>query len=113
MSRLLSCPFCGSSAVLLLTGNDTTGYPSATTKCGGCGMKQTQKFVRYKHDKALIVKLMTDAWNRRTPDIVYCRDCDHVDYAGCANGTVYCMEHACYMQEPAYCSYANREGTDK
>ena len=36
----------------------------------------------------------------------HCKDCIHVDYAGCMNTTCYCMKHGCFMQEDDFCKYA-------
>lgn len=38
----------------------------------------------------------------------HCKDCKHVDFAGCKNKTCYCLEHECYMQEDDFCKYAER-----
>ena len=38
----------------------------------------------------------------------HCKDCKHVDFAGCKNKTCYCIEHECYMQEDDFCKYAER-----
>lgn len=37
-----------------------------------------------------------------------CKDCVHVDYAGCSNTTCYCMKNSCFMQEDDFCKYAEK-----
>lgn len=37
-----------------------------------------------------------------------CKDCVHVDYAGCSNTTCYCMKNGCFMQEDDFCKYAEK-----
>lgn len=44
--------------------------------------------------------------------IVRCKDCKSSDYSGCSGGMVYCMEHACYMDENGYCSDGKSEVID-
>lgn len=39
----------------------------------------------------------------------HCKDCIHVDCAGCRGKTVYCMKHGCYMQEDDFCNHAEAE----
>jgi hypothetical protein len=38
----------------------------------------------------------------------HCKDCKHVDFAGCKNGTCYCYMNECYMNENDFCKYAER-----
>lgn len=45
-------------------------------------------------------------------EVVRCGECQHADYSGCARGIVYCMEHACYMDEDGFCSEGEREEID-
>jgi hypothetical protein len=41
-----------------------------------------------------------------------CKDCVHVDYAGCLNTTCYCMKNSCFMQEDDFCKYAEKPKTE-
>lgn len=41
--------------------------------------------------------------------LVQCKDCKYADYSGCSGGMVYCMEHACSMDENGFCSDGERE----
>lgn len=38
----------------------------------------------------------------------HCKDCKHVDFAGCNNGACYCYMNECYMNEDDFCKYAER-----
>ncbi len=42
-------------------------------------------------------------------DVVRCKDCQHTDYSGCADGIAYCMEHSCYVNVNGFCSCGERE----
>lgn len=42
-------------------------------------------------------------------EVVRCSECRQADYSGCARGMVYCMEHACYMDEDGFCAAGERE----
>lgn len=38
-----------------------------------------------------------------------CKDCKHVDFAGCLNTTCYCMKNGCFMQMDDFCKYAEKD----
>lgn len=59
---LKSCPFCGGAAEI--THYEIDGYLPHCTKCEG--MIETW----FKSEAESIT-----AWNRRVPEVVYCRDC--------------------------------------
>lgn len=39
----------------------------------------------------------------------HCKECKHVDYAGCAGTTCYCMKNGAFMQEDDFCKYAEKK----
>lgn len=41
-----------------------------------------------------------------------CRDCKHVDFAGCTDKTCYCYKNECYMNEDDFCKYAEKDNEE-
>lgn len=64
MSDLKRCPFCGGRAEL-----EQMGWPHHVF-CTQCGAKTTSALYAEDGEQAAIAK-----WNRRSPDIIRCRDC--------------------------------------
>ncbi len=63
---LLPCPFCGSEAKMLVHSNS---YRVVDTNYK-CGIPFGERWYKTAQEAA-------EAWNRRSPDIVYCKDCKY------------------------------------
>lgn len=55
--------------------------------CNKCDMYR-KELQHYKNlaEKGLLVEIKC-----------HCKDCVHIDYSGCAENTMYCEKHGCYM----------------
>ncbi|MEL4105325.1 Lar family restriction alleviation protein [Oscillospiraceae bacterium WX1] len=64
--KLLPCPFCGADAKIL----NFSGAYRVTDTNYKCPVQFAEKWHATEREAI-------DAWNSRTPEIVYCRDCKY------------------------------------
>ena len=64
--KLLPCPFCGAEAKLL----SLSGAFRVVDTNYKCPIQPSEKWFATEEEAV-------SAWNRRSPDIVYCRDCKY------------------------------------
>lgn len=99
MTDLKPCPFCGGEAEFY---EDKGGFSVYCDFCG-VGVDYYSKGLDDAKQQA------ADAWNRRSPEIVHCRDCVHfrrqtsTDRARC-NGVFVFIE----PDEDGFCSWGKK-----
>jgi Lar family restriction alleviation protein len=103
--NLLPCPFCGAKAKIL---NYSGAFRVVDTNYK-CSVTFSERW--YKTEQEAI-----DAWNRRAPDIVYCRECKYGVPNAFQCGLVLCQNEFFRRYRlfnfDDYCSFGERRGQD-
>jgi Lar family restriction alleviation protein len=97
--ELKPCPFCGGKSILKNRWlNGCVNRKNYWVVCGKC-----QARIQDRNS----VKRAIDAWNTRTPDIVYCKECKYLGIKDLCYG--YCKKNMCGIVNPwDYCSQGKR-----
>lgn len=82
IEELKPCPFCGMPHTELYWVTITSekyGYETLGIFCNNCKQVVTLEANDWGGDSAFTRQNATEAWNRRTDEIIRCKDCKHWD----------------------------------